>query len=79
MYCIDTAIHDLVFGSCNGEIDVELNVPIRIHRGEDETCGTLPVVLVQVTGLLRYTHAQLDHQKSSIFWKIASRKEGAKE
>ena len=45
-------------------------------KSEDETRGTFAIVLVQVSGLLRYTHTLLDHQKESKFWKTANRKEG---
>ena len=73
-YCIDTATQHLVhlsLWSCNGESDVELNVLIRMYRGEDKTRGTLPIVLVHVTGLSRYAHAHLDRQKKSRFWETA--------
>ncbi len=65
VHCIDTAIHDLVSGLCNGEIKVESNVLIRMERGEEETPRKLPLVLIRMTALLRHSHEDLDHQKES--------------
>ena len=57
VHCSGTTVYSQVFGSCNGETEVELKVLIWRQKSEEEMRG-------KMTALLQHTYAELDHQKS---------------